>query len=79
MLWQPLSDMTTRALSLRSSPAKLAEILEIGADFCAVTMDEALDLAFQDIAPCPVTDPAPRPKRRLPRLVVQRSAAISGP
>ncbi len=78
VLWQPSSEQNAGTQAPRSSPEKLAEISEIGADFYAVTMDDALDHAFRDTAPRRVTEPRAKSKRRSPRLIVPHSGKVMG-
>ena len=65
VLWQSASGLPEGAPPLRASAEKLAEITQIGADFCATSMDDALIQAFADTAPrAPV---APQKKIRSQR------------
>lgn len=64
VLWQASVELHDGSPVRRVSPDKLAEIMEIGADFYATSMEEALALAFQDDAPRPATEPAKKAKRR---------------
>ena len=59
VLWQSVGETDDPH---RASPEKLAEIKEIGADFCATSMADALRLAFQDepARPAPQTTKKPR-------------------
>ena len=77
VLWQAAVELHDGGPVRRVSPEKLAEIMEIGADFHATSIDEALALAFQDDAPVPATDPAKKPRRRAPRLVPTRTVTAS--
>ena len=75
MLWQASVELHDGAPVRRVSPDKLAEIMEIGADFYATSMEEALALAFQDDAPRPATEPAKKAKRRALRVTPLRAVA----
>lgn len=77
VLWQPASDLDFGAPLRRVSNEKLAEIIEIGADFYATSMEEALALAFQDEAPRPATNPIKRSKGRAARIIPARSVAAT--
>ena len=69
VLWQGAIDLHDGAPPRRVAPEKLAEITEIGADFHATSMEEALALAFQDKAPRPATEPVKKARRRATRMV----------
>ncbi|WP_309663736.1 AI-2E family transporter [Tabrizicola sp.] len=77
VLWQAPEDPREGTPLRRISQAKLAEIMEIGADFHATSMEDALALAFEDAAPRPATKPNKRPKSRTTRLVPARAVAVS--
>jgi len=77
VLWQPSADTNERSAVRRVAPEKLAEIIEIGADFHAVAMDEALSRAFEDKAPRPVTEPSKKSRTRTMRAVPTRVVAAS--
>lgn len=70
ILWQSSGDAAANQLTRRVSSDKLAEIIEIGADFCAISMEDALQQAFKDDPARPVAlrtkKPRGTPKRRLP-------------
>ena len=68
VLWQASVDLHDGAPVRRVSPGKLAEIMEIGADFYATSMEEALALSFQDDAPRPATEPTKKARRRSSRV-----------
>ena len=75
VLWHSSVTLNDGAAPRRVSDKKMAEIEEIGADFCATSMDEALSLAFEDIEPRAVTEPTNKVKRRAISIVPTR---ISG-
>ena len=75
VLWQSAIILTDGIPPRRVAPEKLAEIEEIGADFCATSMEEALALSFQDIAPRAATEPTNKAKRRALRVVSRQSTA----
>jgi predicted PurR-regulated permease PerM len=75
VLWQATVDLHNGAPMRRVSADKLAEIVEIGADFHATSMEEALVLAFQEDAPRPATEPTKKAKGRGLRVVSARAAA----
>ena len=75
ILWLASADLHPGAPPRRASKEKLAEILEIGADFYATGLDEALSLAFTDATSRPVTEPPKKAKGRVPRLVSERLIA----
>ena len=77
VLWQAPLNPQDGAPTRRVSQAKLAEIMEIGADFHATSMDDALALAFLDDAPRPATEPAKRAKGRRLQPVPARAVALS--
>ena len=77
VLWQAPVDLNDGASVRRVSQDKLAEIMEIGADFYATSMEEALALSFQDEAPRPATAPAKKSRRRALRVVPVRAAATA--
>lgn len=80
VLWQSSVDLNDGAPALRVANEKLAEIDEIGADFCATSMSEALRLMFEDAAPRPATEATIKTKRRALRVVKAQNirAAASG-
>lgn len=61
----------------RASREKLDEIMEVGADFYATSMEEALSLAFEDAKPRPATEPAKKARRRARRAVATPAKAAS--
>lgn len=65
VLWQAPVELHDGAPVRRVSKEKLDEIMEIGADFHAISMEEALALAFQDEAPRPATESVKKSKRRV--------------
>ena len=67
ILWQSSIDLGDGAPKRIVTQAKLDEIIEIGADFYATSMAEALDMAFQDAAPRGVTEPPKKAKSRVLR------------
>jgi predicted PurR-regulated permease PerM len=75
VLWQATVDPDDGVPMRRVSPDKLAEIMEIGADFYATSMEEALALAFRDDAPRPATEPTKKVKGRTLRVVPTRGVA----
>ena len=75
VLWQSAIILADGIPPRRVAPEKLAEIEEIGADFCATSMEEALALSFQDIAPRAATEPTNKAKRRALRVVSRQSTA----
>lgn len=79
VLWQASTHLQEGVPIRRVSQEKLAEIMEIGADFHAISMEEALAHAFRDDAPRPATEPVKKAKRRavrvMPTLAVTASAA----
>ena len=77
VLWQAAVELHDGGPVRRVSKEKIAEIMEIGADFHATSIEEALALAFQDDAPRPATEPAKTAKRRPLRVVPTRPAAAS--
>ena len=77
VLWQAAVELHDGGPVRRVSKEKIAEIMEIGADFHATSIEEALALAFQDDAPRPATEPAKTAKRRPLRVVSARPAAAS--
>ena len=77
VLWQASVDLHDGAPLRRVPQEKLAEIMEIGADFYATSMEEALALTFQDAAPRPATEPTKKAKGRTLRVVPARSGAAS--
>jgi predicted PurR-regulated permease PerM len=77
VLWQATVDLHNGAPERRVSQEKLAEIMEIGADFYATSIEEALALSFQDDAPRPVTEPAKKSRRRALRVVPAHAANAS--
>lgn len=64
VVWQSTAEFDQGVASRRVAPAKLAEIMEIGADFHATSMDEALTHAFEDVAPLPLTEPGKKARAR---------------
>ena len=70
VLWQAVADLQDGTPARRAAPAKLAEIMEIGADFVATSMDEALALAFRDTAARPLAEPARKARRHAARASV---------
>ena len=64
VLWQSTPRPAEPGLARRVTEEKLAEISEIGADFCALTLADALSQAFRAEAPRPATEPARRTRRR---------------
>lgn len=77
VLWQASADLHDGVALRRVLPEKLAEIMEIGADFHATSMEEALALAFLDEAPRPATEPTKKSKGRALRAVPARAAIAS--
>lgn len=75
VLWQASAEQSEAASSPRVSEAKLREIMDIGADFYATSMDQALALAYEGGAPRPATEPTKKAKQRRVRLVSSQSAA----
>ena len=59
ILWQSVDEPDEPH---RASAEKLAEIMDIGADFCATSMADALRLAFLDDAPRPAPKPTKKPR-----------------
>ena len=59
ILWQSVDETDEPH---RATTEKLAEIMDIGADFCATSMADALRLAFQDDAPRPAPKPTKKPR-----------------
>ena len=76
VLWQSSIILDDGSAPRRVSTEKLAEIEEIGADFCATSMEEALALSFQDTAPRAATEPTKKAKRRALRVVSRQSTAV---
>ena len=68
-IWQPADDPNGGGFSRRMSETKMAEIMAIGADFCATTIDDLLAQAFRDAPPRAVTEPDRKPRRREKRPV----------
>ena len=66
-IWQSTGADSAAPSERRVSEAKLAEIMEIGADFCATNLDEVLAQAFRDDEPRALTEPATKPRRRTGR------------
>jgi predicted PurR-regulated permease PerM len=64
VICQSSSDDRGTTFARRVSEPKLSEIMAIGADFCATTIDDFLSQAFRDEAPRPVTEPDRKPRRR---------------
>ncbi len=77
VLWHAAVNLHNGAPARRVSPDKLTEIMEIGADFYATSMEEALALAFEDEAPRPATEPTQKAKGRTLRVVPKRATAAS--
>lgn len=77
VLWQEPSGLNEGAALRKVSPDKLAEIMEIGADFHATSMEEALARAFEDVAPLPATEPIKKTKGRTPRALPMRAVIAS--
>jgi hypothetical protein len=75
VLWQPTATQDTRAPRLVSD-SKKAEAMEIGADFCATSLEEALALAFTDAPVVAATEPVRKRRSRTSNLRVapQRAA-----
>ena len=67
VLWQITEDLNEGVPMRRASEAKLAEINEIGADFCATSMEGALSMAFEDAESRPATEPEKKSKTRSSR------------
>lgn len=76
VLWQASPGLHDALPARQVSKEKLAEIMEIGADFHAKSMEEALALAFQDAPPRPATEPARKVKGRTLRVVPVRTPAV---
>ena len=68
VVWQSSGETQDMRPLRRLSDDKLAEILEVGADFCATAMDDALFQAFQKEAPRAATEAA-KPRVRKARRV----------
>ncbi|MFN0114902.1 MAG: AI-2E family transporter [Paracoccaceae bacterium] len=66
VLWQLIADAPDVGLSRRASEQKLAEVMEIGADFCATSIDEALGFAFRDVPAVPATATLKKSRKRKP-------------
>jgi predicted PurR-regulated permease PerM len=77
VLWQTTVNLNENDKTQRVSKEKLAEIIEIGADFCATSMEEALASAFQDTAPRAATEPAKKAKSRVARMTATRGPVTS--
>ncbi len=72
ILWQSTGDTDDLFPKRRASPDKLAEVMEIGADFCATSMEDALLQAFKDEPSRPAAQPAKKPRGvTKPRTPVQ--------
>ena len=57
-------DIPSQRHITKVSEAKIDEVMEIGGDFVATTLAEALEAAFQDVPPRPLSAPGPRPRQR---------------
>ena len=77
VLWQESSGLNEGAALRKVLPDKLAEIMEIGADFHATSMEEALARAFEDVAPLPATELSKKIKGRTPRALLMRAVIAS--
>lgn len=77
-IWQSTTDSHGLEPSRRVSEAKVAEVMAIGADFCASTLDDLLSLAFRDEPPRAVTEPVRKHRRRANRTVVFRPSGVVG-
>lgn len=80
VLWQVSADLHHGLTARRASAEKLSEIMNIGADFHATSMDEALTHAFADQPPRPATKPTKkakhRPSQTLHLLAAEAPAAV---
>lgn len=63
VIWQPMAEAGTPS-PRQVTEHKKAEALEVGADFCATALDEALALAFRDEPARPLSEPARRRRSR---------------
>ncbi len=78
-VWQSSADHQADGMVRRVSEAKMAEIMAIGADFCAMSIDEVLVQAFRDEAPRAVTEPDRKPRRRGVRTTAFAGPALASP
>ena len=76
-VWQAVGADAPTVSERRVSEAKMAEILAIGADFCATNLDEVVAQAFSDDAPLAVTEPDHKTRRRGPRERPLRASALA--
>ena len=74
VLWHNTENLNDGVPMRRASDLKLAEINEIGADFCATSMEDALTMAFEDAESRPATEPEKKSKTRALRTGVIRVA-----
>jgi predicted PurR-regulated permease PerM len=67
VLWQSTTDTDGLHPMRRASAEKLAEIAEIGADFCATSMEDAVLQALKDEPSRPASPPAKKPRGGIKR------------
>ena len=77
ILWQPVGDIDDLHHMRQASPEKLDEIMQIGADFCATSMEDALLEAFKDEPPRPAAKPAKKPRSAERRQVQAQKSALT--
>jgi predicted PurR-regulated permease PerM len=77
VLWQSPVGEDGQGSSRRVAKTKLAEVMEIGADFCATSIDEALALAFRDEPPVKATEPARKVRARPSPAAFKRPATVA--
>lgn len=77
VLWQTPANTQDNGLSRRVSEMKLAEVMEIGADFCVTSMDEALAFAFRDESALPASEPVKKVRSRSIRAIPKRPVAAT--
>ena len=78
ILWQPAGDTDDLHHLRQASPEKLDEIMQIGADFCATSMEDALLQAFKDEPPRPAAKPTKKPRNAESRRVQAQKPALAG-
>ena len=76
VLWQSTPGLQDSGAARNVSAEKRAEITKIGADFCAVTMDDALVQAFADDAPRAAVAPQEKIRSQRRRLLEMPQTSV---
>ena len=78
VLWQSTAGGPDKGRSRRVSQAKIDEVIEIGADFCATSMDDALASAFRDEPAVKISEPVRKARSRRDHFAQRRPAVAVG-